>query len=115
MILRKLRTALFYAWFPAVLGAAVYTGRLVYEETILAHQNGPQMYMFSFFHLHPFLYLFSLLSLLFLHGWLIIWIFVLYFGRRHLQIGWRDYSPGIVTVVILSIGYAPWDHFVAQP
>ena len=109
----KLKIFLYRTWFPVFVGAGIYVGRLLYEETILTWRNGPQNVMFSFFHLHPFLYMVSLLCVFLLHAWLVIWVVVLIIDRcRDVRPRVADYVLTGVTVGFVLLCHLPIDKII---
>jgi len=99
------------AGYLLLCGAALFVGRIVYEETLLTWINGPQMVGFAMMHGGvPFILIAGVIGLLGGLLWLIASLVLLF--RRKFRIPLMDWVPFILLpffAVLLFIPYETWE------
>ena len=98
-----------------VADVAIFTGRIVYEETILTWKNGPQMVGFAMAHIMPPLLLTGLIGVIGGLLWLIFSVTLLF--RRRFRLPWFDLLPILLLLlagVTLSIPYETWEELMVR-
>jgi hypothetical protein len=97
-------------------GAVLFVGRIVYEETILTWNNGPQMIGFAM--MHGAVPLFLIAGLVGLPGslfWMIVSLVLL--SRKKFRIPLVDWVPMALIVIfaaLLFIPYGTWEELVVH-
>ena len=99
-----------------MFGAALFVGRIVYEETFLTWINGPQMVGFAMMHgAVPFFLLAGLIALPGSLLWIVVSLVLLF--RKRFRIPITDWVPIIllpVLVALLLVPYETWEEFTVQ-
>ena len=85
---------------------------LVYEQTILTWQNGPQMVGFSLAHIHGEFLAVGMLATLMVHAWLAIFIglalYRLSHGVRISVGGWMQFVALTLGAIMFYVPYSGW-------
>jgi hypothetical protein len=97
-------------------GAAVFVGRIVYEETILSWQSGPQMVGFAMAHgALPFILIVGLIGLLGGSLWLVGSLILLV--RRRFRVSLGDWIPILLLLFLavpLFVPYEAWEELIVR-
>jgi hypothetical protein len=94
---------------------AIFTCRVVYEETILTWKNGPQMVGFAMVHTMPSLLLAGLIGAVGGLLWMIVSVTLLF--RRRFRLPWFDLLPLLLLLLAgaaLSIPYETWEEAMVR-
>ena len=99
-----------------VCGAAVFVGRIVYEETILTWRNGPQMVGFTIMHgALPFILFSGLIGLPGTLLWVAVSLVLLI--RRKFRAPAVDWIPLIMSLLLAALLFIPddaWEEFMVR-
>ena len=94
-------------------GAALFVGRIVYEETVLTWTNGPQMVGFAMMHgAVPFLLIAGIVALPCSLLWLLISAGLLI--RKKFRVPFADWVPIVLLVTLFGLFMVPyemWEEF----
>ena len=95
------------AGYVLLAGAAVFVGRIVYEETILTWLSGPQMVGFAMMNgALPFIFIAGLIGLVGGLLWLTVSLVLLL--RRKFRVSLTDWIP-IILLRLLAAAKEPWN------
>jgi hypothetical protein len=97
---RSILRCLTLCWWFLIPGVIIWLTRMVYERSLLTWRRGPQMEGFSFFHLHPAIFMISASSILLSRVWLILAALILV---SNLELRLRQQWIRFVLVVLVSI------------
>jgi hypothetical protein len=105
-----------FAGYLFLFAAALFVGRIVYEETVLTWTNGPQMVGFAMVHGGaPFILIAGLIGLLGGTLWLIVSIALLF--RRKFRIPFADWVPIFLLPlfgILLFIPSETWEELMVD-
>ena len=97
-------------------GAAVFVGRIVYEETIRTWRSGPQMVGFAMMHgALPFILIAGFLGLLGTLLWVAVFLVLLI--RRKFRAPAIDWIPMILSLLLAALLFTPyeaWEEFMVR-
>jgi hypothetical protein len=98
-----------------LLLAVPFVGRILWEETVLTCQKGPQMVGFSMAHTMPFLMIFGSLGLMLAHVWILVIGFHAFW--RHTDLARIDrvlLGFLILTVALCYTSYRGWIYLMGR-
>lgn len=101
--------------YALVVLVAIFSGRIVYEETILTWKNGPQMIGFAMVHTMPLLLVAGMISVCGGFLWMIVSVTLLF--RRRFRLPLFDLLPILLLLlagVTLSIPYETWEKLMIR-
>jgi hypothetical protein len=97
-------------------GAAIFVGRIVYEETILTWLGGPQMVGFAMMHgAVPFILMAGFIGLPGTLLWVAVSLVLLI--RRRFQVPVTDWIPMILLLLLVALLFTPyeaWEEFMVR-